>query len=146
MGETDCGETGSCSDGRGHVHFSSVSVLSDSMRPHRWQTARLPCPWNSPGKNTGVCCHFLLQCMEVKSESEVPQLCPTPSDPMDCSPPGSSIHGTFHARVLEWVAISFSSGRDWLRGKLGLVMMGGALLSKSLIQFSVDGQSCVPSL
>ena len=62
---------------------------------------------DSPGKNTGVGCHFLLQCMKVKSESEVAKLCPTLSDPMDCSPPGSSIHGIFQARVLEWVAIAF---------------------------------------
>ena len=67
-----------------------------------------PCPWDSPGKNTGVGCHFLLKCMQVKSESEVAQSCPTPSDPMDCSPPGSSIHGIFQARVLEWGAIAFS--------------------------------------
>ena len=60
-----------------------------------------PCPWDSPGKNTGVGLHFLLQCMKVKSESEVAQSCPTLSDPMDCSPPGSSIHGIFQARVLE---------------------------------------------
>ena len=65
-------------------------------------------PWDSPGKNTGVGCHFLLQCMKVKSESEVAQLRPTLSDPMDCSPPGSSIHGIFHATVLEWGAIAFS--------------------------------------
>ena len=65
------------------------------MLPHRWQPTRLPCPWDSPGKNTGVGCHFLLQCMKVKSESEVTQLCPTLSDPKDCSPPGSSIHGIF---------------------------------------------------
>ena len=65
-------------------------------------------PWDSPGKNTGVGCHFLLQCMKVKSESEVAQSCPTPSDPMDCSPPGSSVHGIFQARVLEWGAIAFS--------------------------------------
>ena len=63
-----------------------------------------PHPWDSPGKNTGVGCHFLLQCMTVKSESEVAQSCPTPSDPMDCSLPGSSVHGIFQARVLEWVA------------------------------------------
>ena len=69
---------------------------------------RLPCPWDSPGKNTGVGCHFLLQCMKVKSESEVAQLCLTPSDPMNCSPPGSSVHGIFQARVLEWGAIAFS--------------------------------------
>ena len=72
--------------------------------PHRW----LPRPWDSPGKNTGVSCHFLLQCMEVKSESEVAQLCITRSDPMGCSPPGSSVHGIFQARILEWVAIAFS--------------------------------------
>ena len=59
-----------------------------------------PRPWDSPGKNTGVGCHFLLQCMKVKSESEVAQSCPTPSDPMDCSPPGSSVHGIFQARLL----------------------------------------------
>ena len=82
--------------------------MSDSGRPHRWQPTRLPRPWDSPGKNTGVGCHFILQCMKVKSESEVAQSCPTLSDPMDCSPPGSSIHGIFQARVLEWGAIAFS--------------------------------------
>ena len=65
-------------------------------------------PWDSPGKNTGVSCHFLLQCMKVKSESEVTQSCLTLSDPMDCSPPGSSIHGIFQERILEWGAIAFS--------------------------------------
>ena len=68
-----------------------------------------PRPWDSPGKNTGVGCHFLLQCMKVKSESEVTQSCPTLSDLMVCSPPGSSIHGIFQARVLEWGAIAFSA-------------------------------------
>ena len=68
----------------------------------------LPCPWDSPGKNTGVGCHFLLQCMKVKSESEVAQSCRTLSDPMDCSLPGSSAHEIFQARVLEWDAIAFS--------------------------------------
>ena len=67
-----------------------------------------PRPWDSPGRNTGVGCHFLLQCMKVKSEREVAQSCLTPSDPMDCSLPGPSIHGIFQARVLEWVAIAFS--------------------------------------
>ena len=67
-------------------------------------------PWDSPGKNTGVGCHFLLQCMKVKSESEVTQSCPTLCNPMDCSLPGSSIHGIFQARVLEWGAIAFSVG------------------------------------
>ena len=66
-------------------------------------------PWDSPGKNTGVGCHFLLQCRKAKSESEVAQLCPTSSDPMDCSLPGSSFHGIFQARVLEWGATAFSS-------------------------------------
>ena len=78
------------------------------MRPHRWQPTRLSRPWDSPGKNTGVGCHFFLQCMKVKSESEVAQLCPTVCDPMDCSPPGSSTQGIFQARVLEWGAIAFS--------------------------------------
>ena len=78
------------------------------MQPHKWQPTRLPCPWDSPGKNTGVGCHFLLQCIKVKSESEVAQSCPTLWDPMDCSLPGSSIHGIFQARVLEWGAIAFS--------------------------------------
>src|SRR5574340_190164 len=64
--------------------------------------------WDSPGKNTGVGCHFLLQCIRVKSESKVAQSCRTPSDPMDCSLPGSSVHGIFQARVLEWGAITFS--------------------------------------
>ena len=82
--------------------------MSNSVRPQRPQPTRLPRPWDSPGKNTGVGCHFLLQCMKVKSESEVAQSCPTPSDPMDCSLPGSSIHGIFQARVLEWDAIAFS--------------------------------------
>ena len=86
-----------------------TSVVSDSVRPHRRQRTRLPRPWDPPGKNTGVVCHFLLQCMKVKSESEVAQSCPTLSDPMDCSPAGSSIHGIFEARVLEWVAIAFST-------------------------------------
>ena len=82
--------------------------MSDSVQPHRRQPTRLPCPWDSQGKRTGVGCHFLLQCMKVKSKSEVAQLCPTPSDPMDCSLPGSSVHGIFQARVLEWGAIAFS--------------------------------------
>ena len=67
--------------------------MSDSVRPHRWRPTRLPGPWDSPGKNTGVGCHFLLQCMKMKSESKVAQSCPTLRDPMDCSLPGSSILG-----------------------------------------------------
>ena len=83
--------------------------MSDSVRPHRRQPTRLHHPWDSPGNNTGVGCHFLLQCMKVKSQSEIAWSCPTLSDPMDCSLPGSSIHSIFQARVLEWGAIAFSS-------------------------------------
>ena len=86
-----------------------TSVVSDSVRPHRQQPTRLPHPWDSPGKITGVGCHFLLQCMKVKSESEFAQSCPTLSDPMDCSLPGSSVHGILQARVLEQGAIVNSS-------------------------------------
>ena len=82
--------------------------MSDSVRPHRRQPTRLPRPWDSPGKNTGVGCQFLLQCMKVKSESEVAQSCPTLSDPMGCNLPGSFAHGIFQATVLEWGAIAFS--------------------------------------
>ena len=83
--------------------------VSDSVRPQRRQPARLPRPRDSPGKNTGVGCHCLLQCMKAKSESEVAQSCPTLSDPLGCSPPGSSVHGIFQARVPEWGAIAFSN-------------------------------------
>ena len=83
--------------------------MSDSVWTQRWQPTRLPRPWDSPGKSAGVGCHFLLQCMKVKSESEVALSCPTLSDPMDCSLPGSSIHGIFQARVLEWGAIAFKN-------------------------------------
>ena len=72
--------------------------VSDSVQPHRWQPTRLPRPWDSPGKNTEVGCHFLLQCMKVKSQNEDAQSYPTLSDPMDCSLPGSSVHGIFQAR------------------------------------------------
>ena len=83
--------------------------MSDSVQPHRRQPTRPPRPWDSPGKNTGVGCHFLLQCMKEKSESEVAQSCLTLSDPIDCSPPGSSVHGIFQARILEWGAVAFSA-------------------------------------
>ena len=101
---TDCSHT---------VPFRQVTLISSLLlllshfsrvRPHRWQPTRLPRPWDSPGKNTGVGCHFLLQCMKVKSESEVAQSCPTLSNPMDCSLPGSSVHGIFQGRALEWGA------------------------------------------
>ena len=84
-----------------------ASVVSDSVWPHKRQPIGLLCPWDSPGKNTGVGCHFLLQCMKVKSQSEVGQPCLTLSDPMDCRLPGFSIHGIFQSRVLEWGAIAF---------------------------------------
>ena len=74
--------------------------MSDSVRPHRQQPTGLSHPWDSPGKNTGVGCHFLLQCMKVESENEVAQLCLTLSDPMDCSLPGSSVHGIFLAAAV----------------------------------------------
>ena len=109
------------------------------MRPHRRQPIRLPRPWDSPGKNTGVGCHFLLQCMKVKSESEVAQLCPTLSDPKDCSLPGSSVHGVFQAIVLEWAAIAFStssSTRDQTRALcIGRVLATGPL-GKSQFQYN----------
>ena len=90
--------------------FSRVRLCATDRR----QPTRLPRPWDSPGKNTGVGCHFLLQSIKVKSESEVAQLSPTLSNPMDSSPQGSSIHGIFQARVLEWVAIAFSDTSVYL--------------------------------
>ena len=86
-------------------HFSRVWLCATP----RTAAHQASCPWDSPGKNTGVGCHFLLQCMKVESESEVAQSCPTLSDPMDYSLPGSSIHGVFRATVLEWGAIAFSA-------------------------------------
>ena len=101
--------------------------MSDSVRPHRWQPTRLPRPWDSPGKSTGVGCHFLLQCMKVNSKSEVAQSCPTLSDPMDCSRPGSSVHGIFQERVLEWGAIAFSN-----TGCFSSVQVSCSVVSNSL--------------
>ena len=91
------------------LHPWDFPVMPNSVQPHRWQPTRLLCPWDSPGKNTGMGCHFLLQCVKVKSGSEVAQSFPTLSNPMDYSLPGSSAHGIFQARVLEWVAIAFSN-------------------------------------
>ena len=102
--------------------------MSNSVQPHGLQATRLLCPWDSPGKNTGVGCHFLLQCMKVESESEVVQSCPTLSDPMDCSLSGSSIHGMFQATVMEWGAIAFSHiysqacRNHWLLATFGMPM------------------------
>ena len=87
--------------------YQVTSVVSDSVRPHRQKPARLPCPWGSPGKSAGVGCHFLLQCMKVKSESEVAQSCLALRNPMDCSLLGSSLPRILQARVLEWGAIAF---------------------------------------
>ena len=98
--------------------------MSDSVWPQRQQPPRLPHPWDSPGKNTGVGCHCLLQCMKVKSESEVAQSCLTPSDPMDCSPPGSSVHGTCQARVY-WNGLPLPS----LILSLGLSLINGIATS-----------------
>ena len=91
-----------------HCCCQVASVVSDSVRPHGLQPTRLLRPWDSPDKNTGVGCHFLLQWMKVESESEVAQSCPTFSDSINCSLPGSCVHGIFQARVLEWGAIAFS--------------------------------------
>ena len=107
--------------------------MSDSVRPHRWQPTRLLCPWDSLGKNTGVGCHFLLKCTKVKSESEVTQSCPTLREPMDCSPPGFSVHGIFQARVLEWVAIAFFiTSHNYL-----FCVCGGNIKIYSLCNFQV---------
>ena len=86
-------------------YAKSLQAFPTLCDPHRRQPTRLPRPWDSPGKNAGVGFHFLLHYMKVKRESEVAQSCPTLSDPVDCSPPGSSIHGIVQARVLEWGAI-----------------------------------------
>ena len=102
--------------------------MSDSVRPHRQQPTKLPFPWDSPGKNTGVGCHFLLQCMKVKSEIKVAHSCQTLLDPMDHSLPRSSIHGILQARILEWVAIfllstplsTFSKFENKIRRILGI--------------------------
>ena len=96
-----------------HAAAAAKSLQScPTLCDPRGQPTRLLCPWDSPGKNTGVGCHFLLQCMKVKSESEVAQSCPPLCDPTGYSLPGSSVHGSFQARVLEWGAIAFSESYD----------------------------------
>ena len=122
--------------------------MSDSVQPHAWQPTRLPRPWDSPGTNSGVGCHFLLQCMQMKSESEVALSCPTPSDPMDCSLPGSTIHGIFQARVLEWGAIAFSLlllvcryARDHCIYILYLATLLNSLMSSSSFLVAFSGLS-----
>ena len=116
--------------------------MSDSVRPHRRQPTRLPCPWDSPGKSTGVGCHCLLQYMKVKTESEVAQSCLTLLDPMDCSLPGSSIHGIFQARVLQvtysvppcWILKIFKvhySGLSWAQSSVITQLPGNCGLIKN---------------
>ena len=104
------------------------------MQPQRWQPTRLPRPWDSPGKNTGVGCHFLLQCIKVKSESEDTQPCPTLSDPMDCRPPGSSVHGIFQAKILEWGAIAFS-GKLVLNGYKYILWLGNSPSGRNVYKY-----------
>ena len=116
--------------------------MSDSVRPHRRQPTRLPCLWDSPGKNTGVGCHFLLPCVKVKSESAVAQSCPTLRDPMDCSLPGSSVHGIFQARVLKLVAISFwiNKANTYLCANIHILREGnGTPLQYSCLENPMDG-------
>ena len=100
-----------------------TSFVSNSMWPHRQLPTRLPRPWDSPGKNTRVGCHFPLQCTKVKSESEAAQSCPTLCDPMQCSLPGSSVHGILQAGILEWVTISFSRGSVFPTQELNLCLL-----------------------
>ena len=118
------------------------------MRPHRRQPTRLPGPWDSPGKNTGVGCHFLLQCIKVKSESEVAL-----SDPMDCSPPGSSIHGIFQARVLEWGATAFFCERYYqspsgavLRWRLSPPLLAAGEWAKAEDRNTLRKSTCTDNL
>ena len=109
--------------------------MSDSVQPHRWQPTRLPHLWDSPGKNIGVDCHFLLQCMKEKSESEVALSCPILSHPMDCRLPGSSVHGIFQARVLEWGAIAFSNRINILAIVNNAAMILGVQISFQICVF-----------
>ena len=118
--------------------------MSDSVWPHRQQPTRLPRPWDSPGKNTGAGCHFLLQGMKVKSESEVAQSCPTPSDPIDCSLPGSTVHGIFQARVLEWGAISLA-GFNNCRTPAQWLWHTGLAVPQHVESSQTRDQTCVPS-
>ena len=96
-----------------------------TLQPHRRQPTRLTHPWDSPGKNNGVGCHFLFQCMKVKSEREFAPSCPTLCDPMGCSPPSSSVHGILQARILEWVAIPFSRGSPQPRDRTQVSCIAG---------------------
>ena len=104
---------------------NSLQSCLTLLWPHRQQPTRLPCPWDSPDNNTGLGCHFLLQCMKVKSEREVAQSCLTHHNPMDHNLPGSSVHGIFQAIVLEWIAISFSRGSSQPRDQTWVSRIGG---------------------
>ena len=125
-----------------------TSVVSDSVWPHRRQPTSLPCPWDSPGKNTGVGCHFHLQCMKVKTEKEVDQSCRTLSNPTDCGLPGSSVQGSSQARVLEWGAIP----SPWSTGALkththranceAMRMLG----NRSMMSMGVKSSQCRPEI
>ena len=106
-----------------------VTVMFNTLRPHGLSPPRFLCPWDFPGKNTGVGCHFLCQCMKMKSESEVAQSCPTLCDPMDCSPPGSSVHGILQARTLEWVAIPSSRGSSRPRDQTKVCCFAGGFFT-----------------
>ena len=105
--------------------------MSNSVRPHRQQPTRLPHPWDSPGKNTGVGCHFLLQCMKVKSETEVAQSCPAVCDSVDCNPPGSPVHGILQVKILEWVAIFCFRGSSQPRDLTSPALAGGFFTSSA---------------
>ena len=104
---------------------AAASFVSDSVQPHTQQPTRLPCPWDSPVKNTGVGCHFLLQYMKVKNEGEVAQLCLTLCDPIDCSPPASSIQWILQSRTLEWVAAPSSRGSSLSRNQTRVSCIAG---------------------
>ena len=110
--------------------------MSNSVRPHRQQPTRLPRPWDSQGKNTRVCCHFLIQCMKVKSEREVAQSCLTLSDPMDCSLPGSSVHGIFLCKPISNLMMSNQRNQLGVLNKVPCFV----ILFRSLSQFCPEGQ------
>ena len=123
-----------------------ASVMSESVWPQRWQPTRLPHPWDSPGMNTGLGCHFLLQCMKVKRESEVTQLCPTLCDPIDSSLPGFPVPGILQARTLEWVAVSFSNAWKWkvqvkLLSRIQLLATPGLQSTRLLHPWDFPGKS-----
>ena len=115
--------------------------MSNSVRPHRWQPTRLHRPWDSPGKNTGMGCHFLLQCMKVKSESEVAQSCPTLSDPMDCSPPGSSSMGFSRQEYWSGLPLPFLIGRALVLKSESLVINPCHLFSTNILFLDLKNRS-----